>query len=165
MTLLTLTTSALLVGFVCSASAQTVYRCGPDGREYSQAPCGQSRAVDVSDPRSEAQRAAAQKRARDDEATGRALERERRAREAAAVPSQAGSFSPAATPPKSASARAHKKAAKKKHSSDTDFKAVAPAPAKKPKSSVAFQGGSCGASDSDAGAADCKRRYFAHKLS
>lgn len=42
------------------AEAQTVYRCGPDGREYSQRPCpaGAGREVDVADPRSEAARAA-----------------------------------------------------------------------------------------------------------
>ena len=42
------------------ADAQTVYRCGPDGREYSQRPCpaGTGREVDVADPRSEAARAA-----------------------------------------------------------------------------------------------------------
>jgi len=34
-----------------------VYRCGPDGRSYSQEPCAQGRSVDVADPRS-AQQAA-----------------------------------------------------------------------------------------------------------
>ena len=127
----------LLAALAHTATAQTVYRCGPDGREYSQAPCAQGQALDVSDPRSAEQQATAQKLARDDEAVGRAMERERRAREAAAAPSQAGSFSrpvmPA--PAKSASTPAHKKTGKKKHQdADGDFKAVAPGPVKKAKS-------------------------------
>jgi hypothetical protein len=36
-----------------AASAQSqVYRCGADGRSYSQEPCAQGRVVDVADPRS-----------------------------------------------------------------------------------------------------------------
>jgi hypothetical protein len=137
MKLSTFSALVLLVGLAHTATAQTVYRCGPDGREYSQAPCAQGQAVDVSDPRSAEQQAAAQKRARDDEAAGRTMERERRAREAAAAPSQAGSFSRpvAATSAKSASPPARKKAKKKKHQdAEGDFKAVAPGSAKKAKS-------------------------------
>src|SRR5688572_7134882 len=46
---------ALIAG---TAAAQTqVYRCGADGRSYSQEPCAQGRAVDVADPRSTQQAA------------------------------------------------------------------------------------------------------------
>jgi hypothetical protein len=49
--------------WVSSASAQTqVYRCGPDGRAYSQEPCAHGRTIDVGDPRS-AQQAAQTRRA------------------------------------------------------------------------------------------------------
>jgi hypothetical protein len=47
--------AALLVVGAAAASAQTVYRCGPEGREYSQVPCKDGRSVDVADPRSKTQ--------------------------------------------------------------------------------------------------------------
>ena len=43
-----------------AALAQTIYRCGPDGRIYQQAPCTDGKAIDASDPRTPEQRAAAQ---------------------------------------------------------------------------------------------------------
>ena len=45
----------IVLALLCAgaAAAQTqVYRCGPDGRSYSQSPCAQGQAVDVADPRS-----------------------------------------------------------------------------------------------------------------
>lgn len=42
------------------ALAQSIYRCGPDGRIYQQAPCTDGKAIDASDPRTPEQRAAAQ---------------------------------------------------------------------------------------------------------
>lgn len=42
------------------AGAQKVYRCGPDGRIYQQAPCQDGKAIDASDPRTPEQRASAQ---------------------------------------------------------------------------------------------------------
>jgi hypothetical protein len=50
--------AALLVLALLAGAAQAqVYRCGPDGRSYSQEPCADGRAVEVADPRS-AQQAA-----------------------------------------------------------------------------------------------------------
>ena len=54
--------STVLLLACCAASgalAQTVYRCGADGRTYQNAPCANGREVDVSDPRTEEQRRAA----------------------------------------------------------------------------------------------------------
>ncbi len=42
------------------ATAQQIYRCGPDGCIYQQAPCTDGKAIDASDPRTPEQRAAAQ---------------------------------------------------------------------------------------------------------
>jgi hypothetical protein len=73
---------ALIAG---TAAAQTqVYRCGADGRSYSQEPCVQGRAVDVADPRSAQQsaqtRQAALRDAREaDELEGARLRAERQA--------------------------------------------------------------------------------------
>ena len=130
----------LLVGFLCvgsSLQAQTVYRCGLDGRVYSQSPCPQGRAVDVSDERSAEQRAAAQARARDDQVRGDALEQERLDREAGkpALAGKIGKTTPAVEPIVSKTkAKPSKKKKQKAQQAGDDFKAIAPAPAKKAKS-------------------------------
>ena len=73
----------LAVAFSCGAAhAQAVYRCGPDGRSYSQAPCAQGHAVDVSDERSPQQRQAALDVAERDRALADSLQQDRLAREA-----------------------------------------------------------------------------------
>ena len=131
----------LMMGLLCigsSLQAQTVYRCGPDGRVYSQSPCPQGRAVDVSDERSATQRAAAQDRARDDQVRGDALERERLDREAGkpAAPGKIGGKAAPVTEPvaSKSKAKASKKKKPKTEQASDDFKAIAPAPAKKTKS-------------------------------
>ena len=126
-----------LLGIGSSLQAQTVYRCGPDGRVYSQSPCPQGRAVDVSDERSAEQRAAAQAQARDDQMRGDALERERLDREAGkpALAGKIGKTTPAAEPIVSKTkAKPSKKKKQKAQQAGDDFKAIAPAPAKKAKS-------------------------------
>ena len=131
----------LMAGFVCignGVQAQTVYRCGPDGRVYSQSPCPQGRAVDVSDERSATQRAAAQARAHNDQVRGDALERERLDREAGkpAAPGKIGGKAAPVTEPvaSKSKAKASKKKKPKAEQASDDFKAIAPAPAKKAKS-------------------------------
>jgi hypothetical protein len=131
----------VMMGLLCigsSLQAQTVYRCGPDSRVYSQSPCPQGRAVDVSDERSATQRAAAQARARDDQVRGDALERERLDREAS-KPVAAGKIGSNAAPvtepvASKSKAKASKKKKPKTEQASDDFKAIAPAPAKKAKS-------------------------------
>jgi hypothetical protein len=128
-----------MMGLLCiggSLQAQTVYRCGPDGRVYSQSPCPQGRAVDVSDDRSATQRAAAQARARDDQVRGDALERERLDREAGkpAAPGKIGGNAAPVTEPVASKPKASKKKKQKTDQAGDDFKAIAPAPAKKAKS-------------------------------
>jgi hypothetical protein len=71
----------------CSvAHAQTVWRCGPDGRSYADAPCPGGQWVAVADPRSPADVAAAKAVAQQDRQLARQLadERRERQREAAA---------------------------------------------------------------------------------
>lgn len=76
-----------VLGLLAGAGAQaadTVYRCGPEGRvTYSNQPCEGGRAFDAADPRSEAQRAAARRVAQREGEAGAALARENREREAA----------------------------------------------------------------------------------
>ena len=64
MKLFALTAAALLLSAAQGAAAQTVYRCGPDGRIYQQTPCAEGKAVDASDARTAEQRQAAQAVAR-----------------------------------------------------------------------------------------------------
>lgn len=68
-----------------AAQAQTIYRCGPQGREYSQLPCKDARPIDA-DTRTTAQRAAAEQVAKDEARRAEALRRERHAREREALP-------------------------------------------------------------------------------
>lgn len=73
----------LALAFTCgAANAQAVYRCGPDGRSYSQTPCAQGRSVDVSDERSAQQRRDALDVAERERAFAQSLEHDRLAREA-----------------------------------------------------------------------------------
>jgi hypothetical protein len=66
---------ALVAG---SAAAQTqVYRCGADGRSYSQEPCASGQAVDVADPRSAQQAAQTRQAALRDAREADQLERAR----------------------------------------------------------------------------------------
>ncbi|MBC7955061.1 MAG: hypothetical protein H7Y33_04205 [Cytophagales bacterium] len=123
--------AALAVCLVCASTgvqAQTVYRCGPDGRAYSQTPCPQGRAVNVSDERSTEQRSAAEARVREDQTRGDALERERLDREAG-KPAAASKIDGRPAPPEPAtpaSKPSKKKKPKANKAARDDFKAVAP---------------------------------------
>jgi hypothetical protein len=80
---------AAVVVAIAAASAwagppQTVYRCGPDGRQYSQTPCADGRAVTTEDSRSAEQQRAARDVAAKDARQADKLAAERREREAAA---------------------------------------------------------------------------------
>lgn len=59
------------------ASAQTVWRCGPDGRSYESQPCKDGRALELPGARSEADVLAAQQVAAADQRLARQLREER----------------------------------------------------------------------------------------
>jgi hypothetical protein len=126
----------VLFGSVSAFAAAPIYRCGPDGRVYSQTPCEGGRLIDAADPRSEAERIEARRVvARERKAAGD-LERERRTREAAQQTASAIGINgrPAAVetvvPPPPRAKPKHHRATKPKSGSD-DFVAVAPRSAKK----------------------------------
>lgn len=97
-----------LPGLDAGAQA-TVYRCGPDGREYSSSPCPGGKAVDVDDARSAEQRRQAQDASRREGALADRLAAERRQREAAVERPGAGRLDAARVADKSASKpQAHK---------------------------------------------------------
>ena len=87
-TLPMLLAATLTLSAQVQAQAQQVYRCGPDGREYSQAPCKDGRAVDAADPRSAADQKAARDVAAREGKLADEMTRERQAREAAAAKEQ-----------------------------------------------------------------------------
>jgi len=98
----------------------TVYRCGPEGREYSATPCANGKAVNVDDARSTEQQRQAQAMARRDAALADRLAAERKEREASTPKGGAARIGPAAAsaPAKSASrpAAGHKTHGKKRKS-------------------------------------------------
>ena len=77
----------LLVSFsLATAGAQTVWRCGPDGRVYSDRPCADGGGeVEVADPRNADQIQAAHAVAARDRQLADQMARERRERELAAL--------------------------------------------------------------------------------
>jgi hypothetical protein len=90
-----------------AAPPQTVYRCGPDGRIYSQTPCADGKVLSTDDPRSSSQQKAAREVAERDAEQAKKLADERRQREEAAKGQQAAGFKTPA-PATAASAPARK---------------------------------------------------------
>lgn len=122
----------LLLVVVLVASAQPaagqatkVYRCGADGRTYSQTPCPAGSAVDVADPRNKNQQREARDLAARQSQLADDLERQRRERDKAAVGQRAVRIGPEAAKAASAPAsRPHK--GKRKAGSASDASAAAP---------------------------------------
>ncbi len=79
-----------------SAASQKVFRCGPDGRIYSQTPCKDGYAVDAADKRSAEPRKAAEDAVKREEKLADKMARERQAKEAAAAKPAASAASAAA---------------------------------------------------------------------
>jgi len=94
-----------------AAPPQTVYRCGPDGRVYSQTPCADGKALTVDDPRSTSQQKAARDVTAREAEQAKKLADERRQREETAKGQAAAGIKPAA---EAASAPARKQKEKAK---------------------------------------------------
>jgi len=105
---------AVVLAAPAARAAETVYRCGPEGREYSSSPCPGGQALQVDDGRTAAQRKQAQAAARREAKLADSLSRERVAREKAERKGAAGI---GAAPPRPASAPAS--GAKKKRRAPT----------------------------------------------
>jgi hypothetical protein len=121
-----------LLSVAFTAQAQKVYRCGPDGKVYSQAPCADGTVIDASDPRTAEQRAEARRAAAQERRAADAMERERLARERAPV-AAAGNLGPPRPAAAASSPHAGKTARKKpkgKSSQNRDLVMVAPKPPK-----------------------------------
>ena len=112
---------------MAQAQAQKVYRCGPDGREYSQTPCKDGVAIDAADPRSAADQKAARDVAAREARMADELTRERHAREAAAEKK-----GPAVKPARPAASAPHKKTGKAKNHADEEADAKMSPPMRVP---------------------------------
>jgi hypothetical protein len=107
-----LTLALWLAAGSATAAPQKVFRCGPDGRIYSQTPCKDGYEVNAADPRSTEQRkAAAEASQREGKAVDK-ITRERQAQETAAAkqgPSRIATASAAQPAASAASSAAAKK--------------------------------------------------------
>jgi hypothetical protein len=65
------------LGMAGPSGAQTVYRCGPDGRSYSHQPCGDGRVVKADDGRTPSERKEAEAARARESAAAAMLERQR----------------------------------------------------------------------------------------
>ena len=84
MTLRSALLCTLLTLAASGAHAQGVWRCGADGKQFSDKPCTQGRALESLDPRPAEDLAAAQETARREKALAAQLTQERQQREAQA---------------------------------------------------------------------------------
>jgi hypothetical protein len=117
------------------AQAQTVYRCGPEGRIYSQTPCADGKSVAVDDARSAAQQKEARDVAQRDAERAATLAQERHQREAAAKGQQAAGFMTSPASPASAPTgkpKAKSKKPKKPAAENTPLSPVMIVPAQPP---------------------------------
>jgi len=124
---------SLACGLLQAAPPQTVYRCGPDGRVYSQTPCADGKALSTDDPRSASQQKAARDVAERDAEQAKKLADERRQREAAAKGQQAAGFK---TPASADSASAPARKSKSKSAAAASDPSMSP-PMRVPPSSTA----------------------------
>lgn len=121
--------SAIALAVPVSALAAKVYRCGPDGRVYSQTPCKDGYEINAADKRSTDQRKAAEDSVKREEKMAEKMAQERKANEAAAakqgavmIANPAAAKSAATTPAEpdaAASASKGKQGAAKKDASAT----------------------------------------------
>ena len=107
--------AALALWLAASGAAwaqKKVFRCGPDGRIYSQTPCKDGYEVNADDKRSAEQRKAAEESVRRDEKLNEKMARERHAKEVAAAKQGPAVIAKAAAPAASAPAKKKKRAPK-----------------------------------------------------
>lgn len=118
----TIAVAALLALAAAAAEGQTVYRCGSS---YSQQPCADGKAFDVTDRTSAAEASRASHAAKVDAQRAEALEKARLAQEKNAPKAVVMGAAPEPKPAKDT-----KEGKKKKAVEDKPFTAVAPAPKK-----------------------------------
>ena len=118
----------LLAAATQLATAQAVWRCGADGRQFSDKPCEQGRTLDTLEPRPASDLAAAKDSALRDKALAAQLVKERQQREAQAPKAAAGiRMAKAEEPVKpKETLKPPKRAAKHRPADDGIWRATAP---------------------------------------
>lgn len=94
MTRATLLLSLAMMAAVPALAAPPIYRCGTDGRTYSQVPCPEGSLIEASDPRTAAQRAEAKRLAEAERKRAADAERERKLAEKAVTPESGTTAAP-----------------------------------------------------------------------
>ena len=123
---LIITLLAAALPLLAAAQTQTVWRCGVDGRSYSDAPCSGGTQLAVADPRPQADVDSAQALALREQRLAEQLRQERAKREVQPVVRLLKAPRPAAA--KQSDLPAHqKKHAKRRHAEPDTWQAVAPA--------------------------------------
>jgi hypothetical protein len=129
MTLRPALVTILLSAVAACAQAQGVWRCGSDGKQFSDKPCSQGRTLETLDTRPAADLAAAQDAAQREKSLAAQLTKERQQREAQALPA-AGirSSRPDATvkPKEKAAQKPLKQMSKRRPADDGIWRATAP---------------------------------------
>ena len=129
MTLRPALVSILLSTATCCALAQGVWRCGADGKQFSDKPCAQGRALESLDARPAGDLAAAQDAAQREKALAAQLTKERQQREAQAPLAagiRSGKPEPAVKPKEKADPKALKQLSKRRPADDGIWRATAP---------------------------------------
>ena len=118
----------LMLFIASAAQAQTVWRCGPDGRSYSDAPCRDGRALEVAQARPAADLSGAQDMAQREKALAAKLVLESQQRAAVTTAGLSGirDSRPADTAAVKPKAKARAKGKRRLEDADT-WRAVAPA--------------------------------------
>ncbi len=116
---------ALALVLVAQAQAQAVWRCGPDGRSYSDTPCSEGRSLAAADARSDAQVQAARDVALRESRLAEQLRQERLKRDALPPAVKVRLATVHKAPPAAPPTRASR--SKRRAPADPDtFRAVAP---------------------------------------
>ena len=120
---------ALLLPLMAAAQAPTIWRCGADGRSYSDQPCAQGQALELPAARPAADVRAAHELAARDRRLADDLMRERLQREAATRGSGLGGFpaQTAAVKPAAKAVATHKRRQAKPAADADIWQAAAPA--------------------------------------
>ena len=118
---------ALMLFAASAASAQTVWRCGPDGRSYSDAPCRDGRAVEAAQARPAADLSEARDIAQREKQFASRLVQERHQREAATTAGLSGIRGPRLASESAVKPKAVARPAAKRRLEDAGiWRAVAP---------------------------------------
>ena len=118
---------ALMLFAASAAQAQTVWRCGPDGRSYSDAPCREGRAVEVAQARPAADLRGAQDMAQRERVLAAKLMHERQQREVVTTTGLSGIRDSRQANPAVLKQKAPARAKRKPRPEDADiWRAVAP---------------------------------------